>query len=110
MRIPPGAQALLGAQDASPKYMQIGLEYDNADTIKLGLYLEKNNTRGTMYTLLNIHEFANAFDMMNNSPNNKLRLLYALGALSTLSSYSYDDSMVEIYSRSIRKNVKIFQS
>ena len=50
-----------------------------------------------MYTLLNIHEFASAFDMMNNSANNKLRLLYALGALSTLSSYSYNASIINIY-------------
>ena len=106
--IPQGAQALLGAQDANPKYMQIGLEYDNVDTIKLGLYLEKNNTRGTMYTLLNIHEFASAFDMMNNSANNKLRLLYALGALSTLSSYSYNASIINIYDGVPVEKLKFF--
>ena len=104
------ARIVLGVQDANPKYMKIGLEYDNANTIKLGLYLEKNNAYGTMYIALDVHEYANALDMMSNSSNNKLRLLYALGALSTLSSYSYYASMIEIYSRSIRKNVKIFQS
>ena len=88
--------------------MQIGLEYDNVDTIKLGLYLEKNNTRGTMYTLLNIHEFASAFDMMNNSANNKLRLLYALGALSTLSSYSYNASIINIYDGVPVEKLKFF--
>ena len=88
--------------------MQIGLEYDNVDTIKLGLYLEKNNTRGTMYTLLNIHEFASAFDMMNNSANNKLRLLYALGALSTLSSYSYNASIINIYNGVPVEKLKFF--
>ena len=81
--------------------MKIGLEYDNADTIKLGLYLEKNNAYGTMYIALDVHEYANALDMMSNSSNNKLRLLYALGALSTLSSYSYDASIINIYKREV---------
>ena len=89
--------------------MKIGLEYDNADTIKLGLYLEKNNANGTMYIALDVHEYANVIDVMSNSSNNKLRLLYALGALSTLSSYSYDASIINIYERSIRRNAKIFQ-
>ena len=93
----PEAQTTLGTQDTNPKYMQVGLEYDNTNTIKLGLYLEKNNTRGTMYTTLDGHEYANNLDMMSNSSNNKLRLLYALGALSTLSSYSYDTSIINIY-------------
>lgn len=106
----PEAQTTLGTQDTNPKYMQVGLEYDNTNTIKLGLYLEKNNTRGTMYTTLDVHEYANTLDMMSNSSNNKLRLLYALGALSTLSSYSYDASIINIYKRSIYRNVKIFQS
>ena len=104
------ARIVPGAQDANLKYMKIGLEYDNADTIKLGLYLEKNNAYGTMYIALDVHEYANVIDMMSNSSNNKLRLLYALGALSTLSSYSYDASIINIYKRSIRRNVKIFHS
>lgn len=74
-------------------YSNFGIEIVGDDRLILGIAISKGNTFGVIYIPLTLSGYSKNSDMLANSTNAKIKLLYALGAIGTLKDYNADESL-----------------